>query len=40
MLKISLYRLVDKYMRQPRLTKLNITNRDGNYLASDVVSIA
>jgi hypothetical protein len=36
----DMYRLVDKYMRQPRLMKLNITNRDKNYLSSDVVSIA
>jgi hypothetical protein len=34
------YRLVDKYMHQPRLMKLNITNIDKIYLSSDVVSIA
>jgi hypothetical protein len=27
-------------MRQPRLMKLNISNGDGNYLSSDVISIA
>jgi mannose/fructose/N-acetylgalactosamine-specific phosphotransferase system component IIC len=34
------YHPVDKYMRQPRLMKLNITNIDENYLSYDVVSIA
>jgi hypothetical protein len=34
------HRLVDKYMPQPRLMKLNRTNIDENYLSSDVVSIA
>jgi hypothetical protein len=33
------YRLIDKYMRQPRLMKLNIINIDENYLSSDIVSI-
>jgi hypothetical protein len=33
------YRLVDKYMRQPSLMKLNITNINENYLSFDVVSI-
>jgi hypothetical protein len=33
------YHLVDKYMHQPRLMKLNIANIDKNYLSSDVVSI-
>jgi hypothetical protein len=36
---IILYRLVDKYMGQPRLMKLNITNIDENYLSSDIVSV-
>jgi hypothetical protein len=35
----QIYRLVDKYMRQPRLMKLNITNIDENCLSSDVVFI-
>jgi hypothetical protein len=35
-----LYRLVDKYMSQPRLMKLNRINIDENYLSSGVVSIA
>jgi hypothetical protein len=34
------YLLVHKYMRQPRLMKSNRINIDGNYLSSDVVSIA
>jgi hypothetical protein len=33
------YRLVDKYMPQPRLMKLNRINRDENYSSSDTVSI-
>jgi hypothetical protein len=34
------YRLVHKYMRQPRPMKLSRTNTDGNFLSSDAVSIA
>jgi hypothetical protein len=34
------YHLVDNYVRQLRLMKLNITNIDENYLSSDIVSIA
>jgi hypothetical protein len=34
------YRLIDKYMAQPRVMKLNRTNIDENYLSPDVVSIA
>jgi hypothetical protein len=37
---VNLYRLVDKYMPQPCLIKLNRINIDGNYLSSDIVSIA
>jgi hypothetical protein len=35
----SYSRLADKYMREPRLMKLNTMKRDQNYLSSDVVSI-
>jgi hypothetical protein len=34
------HRLVDKYMRQPYLMKLTITNINEIYLSSDIVSIA
>jgi hypothetical protein len=34
------YRLIDKYMSQPRLMKLNRADIDENYLSSDLVSIA
>jgi hypothetical protein len=34
------YRLVHKYIHQPRLIKLSKTNRDGNCLSSGIVSIA
>jgi hypothetical protein len=37
---VNLYRLVDKYMPQPRLIKLNRINIDGNDASSDIVSIA
>jgi hypothetical protein len=36
----TVYHLVDKYMHQPRLMKLNMINMDENHLSSDIVSIA